>query len=119
MKKSTLILLTTSCVIAIAPLARGQAQGQGQGRGQAQEHKLVYRDDGTFGYRGRRRRRNPGRRDTGPGASPAPRSTACQGPCSPSMSGPGRFIAYPRTIFEGTPTVLTFVCRSGSGQRPL
>jgi hypothetical protein len=51
MKKSTLILLTTSCVIAIAPLARGQAQGQGQGRGQAQEHKLVYRDDGTFGYR--------------------------------------------------------------------
>lgn len=54
MKKSTLILLTTCCVIAIVPLARGQGQaqgqGQGRGRGQGQEHQLVYRSDGTFGY---------------------------------------------------------------------
>jgi hypothetical protein len=39
MKKSTLILLITCCVIAIASLARGQG------------HKLIYTDDGTFGYR--------------------------------------------------------------------
>lgn len=39
MKKSTLILLTTCWVVTVAPLAR------------AQEHKLIYADDGTFGYR--------------------------------------------------------------------
>jgi hypothetical protein len=39
MKKSALVLLTASCAAAVAPLA------------QAQQHKLVYTEDGTFGYR--------------------------------------------------------------------
>jgi len=39
MKKSTLIVLTAACAVAVAPPAR------------AQQHKLVYTEDGTFGYR--------------------------------------------------------------------
>jgi hypothetical protein len=39
MKKSTLILLTACCVVVVAQRAR------------AQQHKLVYTEDGTFGYR--------------------------------------------------------------------
>src|ERR1035437_8384950 len=39
MKKSTLIVLTAACAVAVAPPAR------------AQQHKLVYTEDGTFGDR--------------------------------------------------------------------
>lgn len=39
MKKSTVILVTTCCVATMLPLAQGQG------------HKLVFTEDGTFGYR--------------------------------------------------------------------